>query len=196
MSFLRPCALYQFLLTSHTGRWMPCQSWAFLRWPGLDGLMRFLIIVLLWSTLSEIRHIPSSSMYPTLRVGDRVIVERASYYIRHPAINDIVIFRPPTKQPGFKEGEAFIKRIVAKAGDSVEVHHKALYVNGIAQNEDFLAERPTYTMKETIVPKGHVFVLGDNRNRSNDSHIWGSVPVKNIIGRYVMSCFRPSGSCP
>ncbi|PSS31885.1 Thylakoidal processing peptidase [Actinidia chinensis var. chinensis] len=135
-------------------------------------------------------------MYPTLRVGDRVIIERASYYIRRPAINDIIIFRAPTQQPGFREEEIFIKRIVASAGDLVEVHHGSLYVNGIAQNEDFIAERATYSSNPTIVPRGHVYVLGDNRNKSFDSHNWGTLPVKNIVGRYVMSCYRPSGNRP
>ncbi|GMP46838.1 hypothetical protein CsSME_00014842 [Camellia sinensis var. sinensis] len=147
MSFLRPSVLYRFLLvTYHSLRWMPCQSWVFLRCPSLDSFIRLLIIVLLWSMFSEIRYITSSSMYPTLRVGDRIIVERASYYVRRPAIHDIVIFRAPAQQPEFMEEEIFIKRIVARAGDSVEVHHGSLYVNGIAQNEDFIAERPTYPL--------------------------------------------------
>ncbi|KAL6962217.1 signal peptidase I, partial [Sarracenia purpurea var. burkii] len=95
MSFLRPSAFYHFLVTYHSLRWMPCQSCAFLRWPSIDSLLRRLVIVLLWLMFVEIRYIPSSSMYPTLRIGDRVIVERASYYIRRPAIHDIIIFRPP-----------------------------------------------------------------------------------------------------
>ena len=78
MSFLRPCALYKTFITFPSLRWMPCQSWGFLRWPGLDGVFRFLVVALLWSTFSELRFIPSSSMYPTLRVGDRIIVEKVN----------------------------------------------------------------------------------------------------------------------
>lgn len=200
MSFLRSSALYQLLVTFHSLRWMPCQSWAFLRWPSLDSLWGLFIIVLLWTTHSEIRSIPSSSMYPTLRVGDRIIIERASYYLRRPAIHDIVTFRAPTlnhlQQHGLIEELIFIKRIVAKAGDFVEVCHGSLYVNGVAQNEDFVAEPPTYSLNLTLVPRGHVFVLGDNRNNSCDSHIWGPLPIKNIVGRYVMCCYRPSGFWP
>ncbi|MBA0775510.1 hypothetical protein Gotri_010652 [Gossypium trilobum] len=175
MSFLRPCALYKSFITFPSRRWMPCQSWGFLRWPGFDGFFRFLVIALLWSTFSEIRFIPSSSMYPTLRVGDRIIVEKASYFFRSPAINDIVTFRPPEQETGFGKDAVLIKRIVAKGGDLVQVHHGSLYVNGVAQNEDFIAERPSYTLELKYVPSGHVYVLGDNRNNSYDSHDWDVV---------------------
>ncbi|KAK6246249.1 hypothetical protein SCA6_009339 [Theobroma cacao] len=250
MSYLRPCALYKTLITFPSLRWMPCQSWGFLRWPGLDGFLRFMVVALLWTTFSEIRFIPSSSMYPTLRVGDRIIVEKnfsanlhasnarnkkktrrslsedftsclyrflkmgdpwnqhhygvyshlavalqlvqASYFFRSPAINDIVTFLAPEQEPGYGKDAVFIKRIVAKAGDLVQVHHGSLYVNGVAQNENFIAERPSYTSDLTYVPKGHVYVLGDNRNNSYDSQYWGPLPVEKILGRYVMCCYRPS----
>lgn len=152
------------------------------------------MVVLLWSMFSEIRYITSNSMHPTLREHDRVIIEKASYYIRSPAVHDIVTFQDPTQQLGDKEEIVFIKRIVAKAGDLVQVNDGCLYVNGIAQNEDFIAERPRYESNLTYVPKGHVYVLGDNRNKSYDSHDWGPLPVKNIVGRYVMCCYRPSES--
>ncbi|KAB1200531.1 Chloroplast processing peptidase, partial [Morella rubra] len=96
---------------------------------------------------------------------------QVSYYIRSPAIGDIVTFRDPTQQPEDEHG-VFIKRIVAKAGDLVQIHHGWLYVNGIAQKEDFLAEHPSYKSNLTYVPEGHVYVLGDNRNNSYDSHVW------------------------
>ncbi|KAE9608959.1 hypothetical protein Lal_00020672 [Lupinus albus] len=194
MSFLRASALYHFLITYPSLKWMPCQSWSFLRWPGLDGFFRLFVIFLLWSMFSELRYIPSTSMYPTLGVGDRIIIEKASYYIRSPAINDLITFRDPTQLSGDNTDAVFIKRIVAKAGDTVEVHNGGLYINGVAQKEDFIAEAPTYTMELTSVPKGHVYVLGDNRNNSYDSHVWGPLPVKNIVGRYVTCYHRPTNT--
>ncbi|CBI18980.3 unnamed protein product, partial [Vitis vinifera] len=169
---------------------MPCQSWEFLRWPGFDGLLRCLVVVLLWSTFTEISFIRSSSMYPTLHVQDRVLMERVSYYFRRPAIHEIVTFRAPVRLPGHSEDEIFIKRVVARAGDLVEVRDGSLYVNGDVQTEDFILEQPNYILDLTYVPKDHVFVLGDNRNNSSDSHEWGPLPIKNIIGRFVTHVYR------
>ncbi|XP_058745804.1 uncharacterized protein LOC131618643 [Vicia villosa] len=107
----------------------------------------------------------------------------ASYYIKNPAIHDIVTFRDPTQHSG-ENTHIFIKRIVVKEGDTIEavnVHHGVLYVNGVPQEENFVIDPPTYTTKLTHVPKGHIYVMGDNRY---DSHVWGPLHMKNIVGRY------------
>ncbi|KAG7016470.1 Chloroplast processing peptidase, partial [Cucurbita argyrosperma subsp. argyrosperma] len=131
-------------------------SWGFPKWVIFDGLLTFLVALILWSMLLEIQCIPSSSMCPALRIGDRMLVEKASYYIRNPSIDDIITFRDPTQvRP-----------------NSLREPSRCLYVNGIAQDESFLAERPAYNTKATQVPEGHVYVSGDNRNNSYDSHIW------------------------
>nr|XP_025612556.1 probable thylakoidal processing peptidase 2, chloroplastic isoform X2 [Arachis hypogaea] len=129
------------------------------------------VSLLFKSFLAEPRSIPSSSMYPTLEVGDRIMAE---------------------KEFGFSSSDVFIKRVVAKAGDTVEVRDGKLLVNGVAEEEEFILEPLAYEMELTVVPEGYVFVLGDNRNNSFDSHNWGPLPLESIVGRSMFRYWPPS----
>ena len=145
----------------------------------------------------EPRYIPSLSMFPTFDINDQLAVEKVSKWLHPPDRLDVVVFDPP---PPFWEltqrapdGEAVIKRVVAVAGDTVEVRADGLlYVNGQQQVEPFTNERAEYTLQPLTVPAGTVFVLGDNRNHSFDSHYWGFLPTKNIIGTATLRYWPPN----
>ncbi|MBC7293668.1 MAG: signal peptidase I [Thermoleophilia bacterium] len=124
--------------------------------------------------------IPSPSMEPTLVEGDRVLVNRLVYHFRSPQRGDVVVFHPPGKP----DSDPFIKRVVAVGGDTVAVHGGLLYVNGVAQEEPFIKEHPIAgEFPETEVPPGHVWVMGDNRNNSGDSRVFGPVSISAILGK-------------
>ncbi|WP_017328078.1 signal peptidase I [Synechococcus sp. PCC 7336] len=155
--------------------------------------------------VAEARWIPSESMVPTLEIGDRLVVEKISYRFREPQRGDIVVFIPP-EHVGTQD--AFIKRVVGIPGDRLEIRlNEGLYVNGELLPETYTAEPPklngSYPEDLTVlgdlrgfplgrganrsdpivVPPDRFFVMGDNRNNSQDSHIWGFLPKENIIGR-------------
>lgn len=143
------------------------------------------LALLLRTFVAEPRYIPSDSMLPTLEMGDRLVVEKISYRFHPPATGDIIVFDPPEKLQilGYAKDQAFIKRIIGEPGQTVSIAHDQVYLNNEPLQEDYIAEPPAYQWGPEQVPSGEFFVMGDNRNDSNDSHVWGFLPTKNIIGR-------------
>jgi len=145
----------------------------------------------------EPRYIPSLSMYPTFDINDQLAVEKVSKWVRPPLRGEVVVFDPPPyfwELTGRKpDGEAVIKRVVAVEGDTVEVREGGqLFLNGQLQDEPFTNEAADYILNPLKVPAGTVFVLGDNRNHSFDSHFWGFLPVKNVIGHATVRYWPPN----
>jgi len=137
--------------------------------------------------IAEPRYIPSPSMVPTLRVGDRLLVEKVSYRMRSPQRGEIVVFEPPPQLQayGYSSQQAFIKRVVGLPGQQVQVTNGQVLVDSEPLYEPYILEQPDYEMQTVEVPVDSLFVMGDNRNDSNDSHVWGFLPVENAIGRAV-----------
>ncbi len=155
------------------------------QWENLRVLaIALLIAVVMRIFVAEPRYIPSDSMQPTLFIGDRLIVEKVSYRLHPPQSGDIVVFQPPLRFSPQAETtkQAFIKRVVATPGQTVMVTQHKVYVDGVPLSEPYILEAPSYEMAPVQVPPGGVFVMGDNRNDSNDSHVWGVLPEGNIIG--------------
>ena len=135
--------------------------------------------MLVQSFLVKPYSIPSASMEPTLMVGDRVLVNRAIYRFRAPRRGEVVVFHSP-----IQTGEDLIKRVVAVGGDTVEVKDGALYVNGARQNEAYLMDQQIDgAFALTRIPAGSYFMMGDNRNDSADSRVFGPVPRSAILGQ-------------
>jgi signal peptidase I len=143
--------------------------------------------------VAEARYIPSESMLPTLEVNDRLIVEKVSYHFENPQRGDIIVFWPTDrlKQENPSLKDAFIKRVIGLPGDKVEVRNGLVYINDKALQENYIAAKPDYQWGPQVVPPDSYLVLGDNRNNSYDSHFWGYVPRRNIIGKAVVRFWPP-----
>lgn len=172
------------------------------------------IVFVLRSFLVEPFQIPSSSMVPTLLVGDYILVNKYTYGIRLPVLRtkvldinepergDVVVFFPPHMNDTY-----FIKRVIGVPGDKVSYRNKQLYVNGekLARTPADPGLEPRYRLEEeligdeshlmqvdklrpaddftTVVKPGHYFMMGDNRDNSSDSRVWGQVPERDIVGK-------------
>lgn len=149
------------------------------------GAIALAIAVFVRFFIAEPRFIPSPSMVPTLAVGDRLLVEKVSYRLHPPSQGDIVVFEPPPQLQayGYQVSQAFIKRVIGLPGQQVQVSQGQVFVNGKPLAETYILEAPQYEMPPVTVPADQLFVMGDNRNDSNDSHVWGFLPIENVIGR-------------
>lgn len=162
-------------------------------------VLAILLTVGIRTFVAEARWIPSNSMLPTLEIGDRLIVEKVSYHFRDPRRGDIIVFHPPERL-NF-EG-AYIKRVVGLPGDRIQIADGEVIINGFTLDEEYIVEPPAYSCpgtcpgvseagSEFVVPQGQYFVLGDNRNDSQDSHFWGFLERENIIGHTIVRFWPP-----
>ncbi len=129
-----------------------------------------------------------SAMEPGYRNGDYYFVNKLN---RKPARLDVVVLRYPRNESLY-----FMLRVIGLPGERIEIRSGQLSINGSKLDEPFIAEKPNYTFGPQVVPDRQYFVLGDNRNNSADSHIWGFVPEKNIVGKVWLKYWSGRSSNP
>ena len=173
----------------------------------LDSLLIAVLLVfcILRPFVVQAFYIPSGSMEPGLQQGDRLLVNKFVYFFREPKVGDIVVFDAPPNalyQDSTKQKKDFIKRVVGVPGDHIAVRENRLYRNGVPVVEPYIKEAPTYGWPdvtdphaEVVVPPGHLLMFGDNRNDSNDGHLWRTMnpdgssepspflPRANVLGK-------------
>jgi signal peptidase I len=169
-------------------------------------LVAVVFVALSRALLVEAFFVPSSSMNPTLRISDYILVPKFLYGLRIPLFNDLVVsWANPERgdvivfnqshamRSGATENEAFVKRVIALESDEVEIRGKTVFLNGDPLDEPYARwvdadADPTYHYGPVRVPPGMLFVLGDNRTNSEDSREWPNpfVAISNVVGKAVM----------
>jgi signal peptidase I len=160
----------------------------------LETLGLAVLLFLVINIISARVRVDGFSMRPTLQDGEFVLINRLAYQLGTFQRGDIIVFRPPMYPeadffrrllglPNISDDyEDYIKRIVALPGDTVKIGNGIVQINGTPIGEPYIAAAPSYS-GEWTVPAGNLFVLGDNRNNSADSHAWGFLPEKNVLGK-------------
>lgn len=163
-----------------------------LEWIKAIAIALILVILIRWLLFKPFI-VDGPSMQPNFHTGERVIVNEILYDIRSPQRGEVIVFHVPS------EGKDFIKRVIGVAGDTVKVEGDVVTVNGEPVNETYIQGAidqahnnnalynnknfPNEDFTDGTVPKGHVFVMGDNRSDSTDSRMIGYVPLGDIVGR-------------
>jgi signal peptidase I len=153
-------------------------------WAALAEILQtILIAVLLFLAVNLVTariRVEGNSMEPSLRDGQMVVVNRLAYRWSEPKRGDIVVFHFP-----LDPSRRFIKRVIGLSGETIEARDGLVYVNGVGLHEPYLAAQPRYAGSWQVEPDA-LFVLGDNRNNSDDSQNWGSLPMSEVIGKAVL----------
>ena len=146
-----------------------------------------LIAVIINLFLAQSTVVLGQSMEANLHSNQRIMIEKISYRLHQPQRGDVVVIDVPESSD-----IPLIKRIVGLPGERVEVRDGIVYIDGEALHEPYLTEGAHGTMAAQIVPALHVFVMGDNRDASNDSRYFGPVPMEQIVGRAWFSYWPPN----
>ena len=148
-------------------------------------------VALLLLTVFNLRYLSvrGTSMSPTLESGQYILVDRLQYRFRGPRPGEVVVVKLHPEDWFFSGvgGGRYVKRMVAGPGDTIAIIGGQVYVNGSPLPEPYVTEPSTQDIAPVTVPKGHYFLLGDNRNQTNDSRDWGPLPRNRITGKMLFS---------
>ena len=140
------------------------------------------VALVIQSFLVQAFYIPSSSMEPTLEVGDRVLVNKLSYDLHDVNRGDLVVFERPDGSAG--DIKDLIKRVIGLPGETVEIRDGSVLIDGRVLDEPYLADEEVLVEFAPVqVPEDQVFVMGDNRDDSRDSRAFGPITIDSIVGR-------------
>lgn len=140
-----------------------------------------LILYFAISMILDTVEVASPSMEDTLFTGNRVVVNKLAYTKDLPEHGDVIVFHPP-----FESAQPFIKRLIGGPGDVISINNGGIFLNDQPLDEPYLKDRMyAYSDGYWVVPQDEIFVMGDNRNHSNDSRSWGFVPIDNVIGKAI-----------
>ncbi len=153
----------------------------------LETVVLTLVIFFLVRTVIQNYRIDGISMEPNFHNGQFLIINKLAYKLGEPQRGDVIVFHYP-RDPS----RDFIKRVIGVPGQTVEVRSGQVIIDGKPIDEPYGPAAGSYDAAPTLVPPGQLFVLGDNRNNSSDSHSWGLLPLDKVIGRAVMSYWPPS----
>jgi signal peptidase I len=159
----------------------------------------FALLLTLRIFVEQTFYIPSGSMEPTLKVGDRIAVSKISYDFQNVETGDIVVFsRPPAEDCGGPSANDLVKRVIGLPGQTVSLQHAHVYIDGRQLKEPWLPTSeqgttypgpvgtPYNLAKPYVVPKNDYYVMGDNRLGSCDSRYWGPIRQSSIVGKVVV----------
>jgi len=146
----------------------------------VETILLALVLFLAINALTARVRVENVSMQPTLEPGEFLVINRVAYKLGKPHLGDIIVFHAPDVID-----EEYIKRVIGLPGDKVRITDGIVYINDQPLYEPYIAQMPNYT-GTWVVPEEEVFVLGDNRNNSSDSHLWGFVPFEDIVGKALL----------
>ena len=148
-------------------------------------------VIIRWQVI-EPRWIPSGSMLPTLQIKDKILVEKITTKFtvnkNLSSLKDkIIVFKVPNEliNKGYSSNTALIKRVIGIPGDKIEVKDGQLFLNDKVQSKYPIDKNINYSIGPLFIPDKSLWVMGDNRNNSMDSHIWGVLPYEKVIGKAI-----------